>query len=45
MLYYLRSERSLDFVYGALYTYFAFFTLFWIFPMPRSRCARAWLTR
>ncbi|HJT05721.1 MAG TPA: hypothetical protein VJ747_02280 [Stellaceae bacterium] len=32
MLCYLRSERSLDFVYGALYTYFAFFTLFWIFP-------------
>jgi len=27
MLCYLRSERSLDFVCGALYTYFA-----WIFP-------------
>jgi hyaluronan synthase len=46
MLYYLRSERSLDFVYGALYTYFAFFTLFWIFPYAALTVrARAWLTR
>ena len=46
MLYYLRSERSLDFVYGALYTYFAFFTLFWIFPYAAFTVrARAWLTR
>ncbi|HKV83662.1 MAG TPA: hypothetical protein VJN88_03850 [Ktedonobacterales bacterium] len=46
MLYYLRSERSLDFVYGALYTYFAAFTLFWIFPYAAVTVrARAWLTR
>jgi hyaluronan synthase len=46
MLYYLRSERSLDFVYGALYTYFAAFTLFWIFPYAALTVrARAWLTR
>lgn len=32
MLYYLRSEKSLDFVYGIIYAYFAFFALFWIFP-------------
>src|SRR6185312_13332901 len=46
MLDYLRSERSLDFVCGALYTYFAFFTLFWIFPYAALTVrARAWLTR
>lgn len=46
MLYYLRSDKSLDFVYGIAYAYFSFFTLFWIFPYalltPR---ARSWLTR
>ncbi len=46
MLYYLRAERSTDFVYGVLYSYFSFAALFWIFPYacltPR---ARGWLTR
>ena len=46
MLYYLYSERSLRFVHGILYAYFAFFTLWWIRPYailtPR---ARGWLTR
>ena len=46
MLYYLYSERSLRFVHGILYSYFAFFTLWWILPYailtPR---ARGWLTR
>jgi len=46
MLYYLYSERSTRFVHGVLYAYFAFFTLWWIFPLalltPR---ARGWLTR
>ena len=46
MLYYLRSEKSMDFLYGIAYAYFSFFTLFWIFPYavmtPR---ARSWLTR
>jgi hyaluronan synthase len=32
MFYYLRSERSWDFLYGMLYAYFSFFGLFWIFP-------------
>ncbi len=31
-LYYLHSERSFDIVYGVLYSYFSFFSLFWIFP-------------
>ena len=46
MLYYLYSERSLRFVHGIVYSYFAFFTLWWILPYailtPR---ARGWLTR
>jgi len=46
MLYYLRSERSTDFLYGILYSYFAFFGLFWIFPYAAVTVrARGWLTR
>jgi hyaluronan synthase len=46
MLYYLRSEKSLDFVYGIVYAYFSFFTLFWIFPYAVVTVrARSWLTR
>ncbi len=46
MLYYLRSEKSLDFVYGIIYAYFAFFTLFWIFPYAVLTVrARSWMTR
>ncbi len=46
MLYFLRSERSMDFVYGVLYSYFAFFGLFWIFPYAFVTLrARSWLTR
>jgi hyaluronan synthase len=46
MLYYLRSERSMDFLYGVLYSYFAFFALFWIFPYAfLTLRARSWLTR
>ncbi len=46
VLYYLRSERSWDFVYGILYSYFAFFGLFWIFPYAAFTVrARGWLTR
>jgi hyaluronan synthase len=45
-LYYLRSERSLDFVYGIAYSYFAFFALTWIFPYAMLTVrARGWLTR
>lgn len=46
MLYYLRSEKSLDFIYGIAYAYFAFFTLFWIFRYAVLTVrARSWLTR
>ena len=45
-LYYLRSERSMDFVYGVLYAYFSFFTLFWIFPYAVATVrAKSWMTR
>lgn len=45
-LYYLRSERSWDFVFGILYGYFSFFALTWIFPYAALTLrARGWLTR
>lgn len=46
MLYFLRSEKSWDFVYGIVYAYFSFFTLFWIFPYAIVTVrARSWMTR
>jgi hyaluronan synthase len=46
VLYYLRSERSWDFVFGILYAYFSFFALTWIFPYAVLTVrARGWLTR
>jgi hyaluronan synthase len=46
MLYYLYSERSVRFIHGILYSYFAFFTLWWIFPYAvLTARARSWLTR
>jgi hyaluronan synthase len=46
MLYFLRSERSWDIVYGILYAYFSFFALFWIFPYALlTMRSRAWMTR
>jgi hyaluronan synthase len=45
-LYYLRSQRSLDFIYGIAYSYFAFFALTWIFPYAvLTLRVRGWLTR
>ncbi len=45
-LYFLRSERSLDFLYGVLFAYFSAFTLFWIYPYAVLTVrARSWLTR
>lgn len=45
-LYYLRSERSVDFLFGILFSYFSFFTMFWIFPYAVFTVrARSWLTR
>lgn len=45
-LYYLHSEKSWDFVYGIAYSYFSFFTLFWIFPAAIFTLrSRSWMTR
>ncbi len=46
IIYYLRIEKSWDFIYGILYSYFAFFTLFWIFPYALATVrSRSWMTR
>ena len=46
MIYYLRTERSKDFLYGVFYSYFAFFGLFWILPYAGCTLrSRSWLTR
>ena len=46
MLFYLYSERSLRFVHGIAYSYFAFFTLWWIFPYAIMTVrSRSWMTR
>ena len=45
-LYYLRSERSFNIVYGILYEFFSFFLLFWVFPWSLLTVrTRGWLTR
>ncbi len=45
-LYYLRSERSFDVIYGVLFAFFSFFCLSWI-PAYAALTVRArgWLTR
>ena len=46
MLYYVYRERSLRFVHGILYSYFAFFALWWIFPWALVTVrSRSWMTR
>jgi hyaluronan synthase len=46
MLYYLRSERSPEFVYGILFSYYDLFAMFWIFPVAVFTVrSRSWLTR
>jgi hyaluronan synthase len=46
VVYYLRSERSWNFLFGVLYAYFSSLTLFWIFPCALLTArARSWLTR
>ncbi len=46
MLYYVYSERSMRFVHGIVYAYFAFFTLWWIFPYAIMTVrSRSWGTR
>jgi hyaluronan synthase len=45
-IYYLVLERDLEFVYGLLYSYFAFFSLQWIYPYALVTVRnRHWLTR
>lgn len=46
IIYYLRIEKSWDFIYGILYSYFALFGLFWIFPYALATVrSRSWMTR
>jgi len=46
MIYYLYTERSWLFLYGIIYAYFSFFTLFWIFPYALVTVrAKTWGTR
>ncbi|MDH4190854.1 MAG: glycosyltransferase, partial [Betaproteobacteria bacterium] len=46
MLYYVYTERSMRFVHGILYAYFAFFSLWWIFPYAVLTVrSRSWMTR
>ncbi|MBE0622546.1 MAG: glycosyltransferase [Burkholderiales bacterium] len=46
MLYYVYSERSMRFVHGIVYAYFAFFTLWWVFPYAILTVrSRSWGTR
>jgi hyaluronan synthase len=46
MFYYLQQELSWDFLYGIFYSYFSFFTLFWIFPYAAFTVrSKSWMTR
>jgi hyaluronan synthase len=46
MFYYLVREKSWDFLYGILYSYFSFFTLLWIFPYAVLTVrSKSWMTR
>ena len=46
MLYYLRAERSWDFIYGIGYSFFSVFALSWIFPYAVCTARKqGWLTR
>jgi hyaluronan synthase len=46
MLYYLRAERSWDFVYGIAYSFYSTFALSWVFPYALFTARKqGWLTR
>jgi hyaluronan synthase len=46
IFYYLVREKSWDFLYGILYSYFSFFTLLWIFPYAVLTVrSKSWMTR
>ena len=45
-LYYVRAERSWDFVYGIAYSFYSTFALFWVFPYALFTARKqGWLTR
>ena len=45
-VYYLRTERDMDFVYGVLYAFYAFFLVKWIRPYAFLTLRNGrWLTR
>jgi hyaluronan synthase len=45
-LYYLKIERSWNFVYGIVYAYYSFFLMFWILPYAAFTVrSKSWLTR
>jgi hyaluronan synthase len=46
MYYYFHQERDLEFIYGIIYSYFAFFFLYWIQPYAFITVRNdRWLTR
>jgi hyaluronan synthase len=46
LVYYFWLERDLEFVYGVIYSYYAFFLLQWIYPFACLTVRnRRWLTR
>jgi hyaluronan synthase len=46
LTYYIWLERDLDFIYGVIYSYYAFFLLQWIYPYAFFTVRnRHWLTR
>jgi hyaluronan synthase len=46
LIYYLWLERDMDFIYGVIYAYYAFFLLQWIYPYACLTVRnRHWLTR
>ena len=46
MYYYISQERDLEFIYGILYSYFAFFFLYWVQPWALLTVRNdRWLTR
>lgn len=45
-LYYLRMERSWNFIYGIFYAYYSFFLMFWILPYAALTVrSKSWMTR
>ena len=46
MYYYIHQERDMDFIYGIIYSYFAFFALQWVQPYACITVRNdRWLTR